>query len=62
MKIIFSVQTDNIFEFAEILEANELSNKIIGTSDDDILQIEVQYNKVDRRAIEELEDLAVTED
>jgi hypothetical protein len=62
MKIQFTVDTDNIVEFAEILNANEMENSIAGTTEDDQLLIEVHYNKSNRNAIEELEELAVNDD
>ena len=62
MKIEFTVHTDNIIEFAEILGAHELENEITGTTEDNELLIDVHYNKNDRCAIEELEELAVSDD
>ena len=62
MKIEFTVHPDNIVEFAEILETHELENEITGTTQDNEILIDVHYNKNDRSAIEELEELAVSDD
>jgi hypothetical protein len=62
MKIQFTVDTDNIVEFAEILNANEMENKIAGTTEDNQLLIDVLYNKSNRDVVEELEELAVSDD
>ncbi|MEI6765624.1 MAG: hypothetical protein WCM76_08280 [Bacteroidota bacterium] len=62
MKIEFTVHTDNIVEFAEILNAHDLENEITGATIEGELLIDVHYNKNDRGAIEELEELAVSDD
>lgn len=58
MKTEFTVHQDNITAFAEILEANELDNSITGVNEDGLLIIDVHYSKAERDAIEELEDIA----
>jgi hypothetical protein len=62
MKIEFSVHQDNITEFAEILEANELDNTITGVNEEGLLVIDVHYSKADRDAIEELEEIAESDE
>ena len=62
MKIQFTVNTDNIAAFADILNENELSNKIAGSTEDGHILIDVDYNKNNRDAIEELEDLTEADD
>ncbi|MGQ0826967.1 MAG: hypothetical protein ACT4ON_01100 [Bacteroidota bacterium] len=57
MKTQFDVPADSIVEFAEILSENELTNEIIGVTDDDELIIEVQFDKSQFKAVEELEEL-----
>lgn len=61
MKIQFTVNTDNIAAFADILNENELSNKIAGSTEEGQILIDVDYNKNNRDAIEELEDLTEAE-
>jgi hypothetical protein len=62
MKIEFTVHVENILEFAEVLGVNEMENKIKGITLDEELIIDVTYNKSDRDIIEELENLAVSDD
>ena len=58
----FNVGADNIMEFAEILGDNELTNEIIGTTDDNKLVIEVEYSRNERDAVNELMDLVDSEE
>ena len=62
MKIEFIVDTNNIVMFAEILDANEMENRITGSTEEGNLLIDVYYNKNNRSAIEELEEIAVSDD
>jgi hypothetical protein len=62
MKIEFIVDTNNIVMFAEILDANEMENRITGATEEGNLLIDVYYNKNNRSAIEELEEIAVSDD
>ena len=62
MKIEFIVDTNNIVMFAEILDANEMENRITGATEEGNLLIDVFYNKNNRDAIEELEELSVSDD
>jgi hypothetical protein len=62
MKIEFIVETTNIVTFAEILDANEMENRITGATEEGNLLIDVFYNKNNRDAIEELEELALSDD
>jgi hypothetical protein len=48
--------------FAEILDANEMENRITGSTEEGNLLIDVYYNKNNRSAIEELEEIAVSDD
>ncbi len=57
MKTKFEVPADSVVEFAEILSENELTNEIIGVTDDDELIIEVQFDKSQFNAVEELDEL-----
>lgn len=61
MKIQFEVSPDNVIEFAEALTENDMENRIIGTSEDDNLLIDVHYTKADRDVISQLEDLSETD-
>ncbi|NVO11644.1 MAG: hypothetical protein HXX16_16905 [Bacteroidales bacterium] len=54
----FNVNADSITNFAEVLVDNEMENRIVGTTDDGGLLIEVEYTKNDRDVIEELEDIS----
>ena len=58
MKTEFTVNQDNIVAFAEIIEAYELENSITGVDGEGSLLIDVYYSKAERDAIEELEDIA----
>ena len=57
MKTQFEVQADSIVEFAAILSENELTNEIIGVTDNDELIIEVHFDKSQFNAVEELDEL-----
>jgi hypothetical protein len=52
-KSTFNVAIDSMLEFCGVLESNELSNEIVGVTDDEIL-IEVSYDSSERAAIFEL--------
>ena len=58
----FNVPADLTIEFAEILTENELTNEIIGTTDDNKLVIEVEYSRNERDAVNELMDLVDTDE
>jgi len=62
MKIQFTVSTDNIIDFAEVLSENEMNNKIIGSDDDGCLLIDVFYSRENRECIETLEELSESEE
>ncbi|MFA6924391.1 MAG: hypothetical protein WC223_09080 [Bacteroidales bacterium] len=53
----FYVPVDSIIEFADVLEEKEITNTITGVSEDDEIVILVSYEKFERDAILELEDL-----
>ncbi len=58
----FNVPADLIVEFAEVLTENELVHAITGTTADDEIIIEVDYEKSERQAIFELMELLEEED
>ncbi|MFA6923839.1 MAG: hypothetical protein WC223_06235 [Bacteroidales bacterium] len=58
----FYVPVDTIVEFAELLDEKEVSNTIIGVTEDDDIIITVSYDKSERDAIFELEDLLEEDD
>jgi phosphoribosylformylglycinamidine (FGAM) synthase-like enzyme len=62
MKIQFKVDPENIVAFSEILESEELKNAIVGTTEEDLLLIDVYYSRDKREALESLEDLAESDD
>lgn len=53
----FIVPTEAIIAIAEKLSENELTNEITGTTEDDEIIIEVQYEKEDRQTIFEMEEI-----
>ena len=57
MKTEFNVPENSIIEFAEILAENELTNEILGTTDDNELIVEVYFEKSEIDFVEELEEL-----
>jgi hypothetical protein len=62
MKTEFTVPEDLIMEFAEILSENELTNEIIGTTEDDELIIEVHFEKAEFNTVQKLADLIESND
>ena len=61
--VLMQVQMEtnlHILDFADVLQENLLKNKILGTEDNNVL-IKVNYSRVDRDVITELEELAVDE-
>ena len=54
-KVEFNVPTEVITEFAEELTNRDVSNSIIGTTEDDEIIIEVEYEKSESEAVDELE-------
>ena len=57
MKTEFAVTVDLIVEFAEIIAENQLTNEILGTTDDNELLIEVEFDKSEFDVVEQLEEL-----
>ena len=57
MKTEFNVPADLIIEFAEKLTDHELNNEIIGTTDEDEVNIEVEFTKSQFDIVQELADL-----
>lgn len=62
MKVQFEVDPDNIVAFADILEEEELRNEIVGSTEENLLLIDVYYSKDKQEALESLEDLAESDD
>ena len=58
----FYVPVDSMIEFAEMLDEKEISNTIIGVSEDDEIIVTVSYDKSEREAIFDLEDLLEEDD
>jgi len=56
-KVEFNVPTEVITEFAEELTNRDISNSIIGTTEDDEIIIEVSYEKTESEAVDELEEI-----
>jgi len=56
-KVEFNVPTEVITEFAEELTNRDVSNSIIGTTEDDEIIIEVEYDKNESDAVDELEEI-----
>ena len=54
-KVEFNVPTVVITEFAEELTNRDVSNSIIGTTEDDEIIIEVEYEKSESDLVDELE-------
>ncbi len=50
----FLVPEDSIVEFAEAVETNQLTNTIAGTTEDDEIIIEIEYEQDERGAILDL--------
>jgi hypothetical protein len=50
-KKTFEIPVENILEFAELVVENELANEITGTTDDDEIIFEVQYEPSEREAV-----------
>jgi hypothetical protein len=61
MKIVFTVSTDNVTEFSELLSEHDLENTITGTTEDGDIMIDVFYSRENRDAIVDLERLAENE-
>ena len=56
-KIEFEVPQDVIVDFAEELTNRNLTNTITGTSEDDKVIIEVNYDKEESDLVDELEEI-----
>ena len=61
MQITFTITTDNILDFSELLGEHDLENTITGTTEDGDILIDVFYSRENRDAIEDLERLAENE-
>ena len=53
-KRIFEVPTDNMADFAEVLEESNLENEICGKSDNDDIIVKVYYEPNEREQIFDL--------
>jgi hypothetical protein len=58
----FNVDVDSIVEFCEVLDKNDLTNKIVGVNDDEEIVIEVSYDSSERAAIFELMEITESEE
>lgn len=47
----FEIPVDSMLEFAEQLIENELTNEIIGTTDEDQIVVEVSYSPDERQSM-----------
>ncbi len=56
-KVEFIVPTEIIVAFAEELTSREIKNSITGTTEDDEIIIEVEYDKNESDAVDELEEI-----
>lgn len=54
--IRFEVSTDIITEFSQKLTELDLDNSIIGVTEDDEVEIEIQYEKSESDEVDELEE------
>lgn len=57
MKKNFQIPAEHMNEFAEALAERDLANEIIGVSDDESINIKVQYNEDQRYDVFELTEL-----
>lgn len=62
MNIEFTIDTDNIAEVAEILSSNDIQNSITGTTEDGHVLLKVKCTKENRDAVDEIEELSISED
>ena len=62
MKIQFTVSTDNILAFADVLSENEIKGELAGRTEEDCLLIDVFCSSEDNETIEELDELAESDD
>jgi capsular polysaccharide biosynthesis protein len=56
-KVEFNVPTEVITEFVDELTNRNVSNSIIGTTENDEIIIEVEYEKTENEAVNELEEI-----
>ena len=54
-KVEFNVHPEIIIEFAEELTSRDLSNSVIGVTENDEIIIEVEYSKTESDQVDELE-------
>ena len=62
MKVQFTVSTENVVEFADVLEENELNNSIAGSTQDGNLLIDVQFTSETRDLLDTLADLSESDE
>jgi len=62
MKTEFTVSTDNVLDFAQVLSENDLTNQISGYTEEGDLLIEVTYTRDQRDVIDSLEELAESDE
>jgi len=54
-KAEFAVPSEVMAEFANEMAERELDNKVVGTSEDDEILVEVTYEKEETKSVDELE-------
>ena len=54
-KAEFAVPSEVMAEFANELAERDLDNKVVGTSEDDEILVEVSYEKEETQVVDELE-------
>ncbi|MCX6257854.1 MAG: hypothetical protein NTW49_08175 [Bacteroidia bacterium] len=62
MKIQFEICTDNIVEFAELLSENDMDNQIAGSTEEGNLLVNVICSRGDRDVLDQLEELAESDE
>ena len=62
MKIQFTISPENISDFAGVLSENEMNNKIAGNTKDGNVLIAVFPSRDNRDSLEDLEELAETDE
>ena len=53
----FAVPSEVMAEFATEMAERELDNKVVGTTEDEEILVEVMYEKEETKAVDELEEI-----
>lgn len=56
-KAEFTVPTEVMAEFTNEMTERDLENKVVGTTEDDEILVEVSYDKEEAQAVDELEEI-----